>query len=343
MEKSHADKDILSQNMPASNSIEPTESDFDISNVSSNLDHFAHANSFFGGQTMHGWFGRFKNRTPRVLQLLLLYISLGILAGAGGIFFMKFEKQLEQDSLDYKLQIWTNITNEFNATELVEIRDWADNYAQIFTDANKWKLHYSVFFAATTFTTCGFGLQAPVTWFGRLMVVLYGLPAIMIYGVIAKKIGMLCVHFIEVWTKFLGVSSSTWRSHRLKFIGFYFLAGFFMMCGIILHTATDEGFGHGIYNYFHAIYFLYTTTMTIGYGDVMMSGSSKILTVLIGFWLASTLGLAICFAQELGAAAAGDDRGNSSANCDALHIINQDIKNRKLSVLNEAEEDNESQ
>lgn len=182
------------------------------------------------------------------------------------------------------------------------------------------------FFAATTYTTCGFGLQAPATVVGRMFVILYGLPAIMVYGVIAKKIGILCMHFIQVLMIRCGVSKATYVRHRIKFIGFFFFFGFFCMGALIKITATDEGFGHGIYTFFDSIYFLYTTTLTIGYGDVMMSGANPILTVLIALWLASTLGLAICFAQEIGEVLTGGQIDD---------VDMQDMNDGKLSVLQE--------
>jgi len=163
------------------------------------------------------------------------------------------------------------------------------------------------FFAATTFTTCGFGLQAPNTVMGRLFVILYGLPSIMLYGFIAKKVGMLVMYFIRQLCVKCCVSKETYNQNRLKFIGLFFFIGFMAMSFLIFSTAVEGGFGSGIVDaeggtlggIFASIYFLYQTTLTIGYGDVMMSGSNPILTVLIGLWLASTLGLAICFATEV--------------------------------------------
>jgi len=267
---------------------------------------------------------KLKARLPRVIQLFLLYFALGLLAAVGGCIFKFVEYDKEDSELDERLEYWTNLKTNGNFTEAQiqnDVREWADNYAQIFHEANKWEFRYSVFFAATTFTTCGFGLQAPNTVWGRLFVILYGLPAIMIYGVIAKKVGMLCMHFIKQFCTRFCVSVETYKLNRLKFIGFFFLFGFLAMSLLIYYTATDEGFGHGIKGaeggpageIFASVYFLYQTTLTIGYGDVMMSGANPILTVLIGLWLASTLGLAICFAQEVSESLGGHNMGDSNS------------------------------
>jgi len=247
------------------------------------------------------WFQNIRDKIPQGVQLCILYFCLGILAAIGGTIFNSLEYDTEQSELSRKLAIWQDLqqNGDFTEAQLEEIRDWSDNYAQLFTDANKWELHYSAFFAATTYTTVGYGLQAPATIGGKLFVILWGLPAILLYGTIAKKVGTICMYFIHQCTIRCGVSEESYYEHRLKFIGIFYFIGFMAMSTLIWQTATDVGFGHAIYSFGDAVYFLYTTTATIGYGDVMMSGSNPILTVLIGLWLASTLGLAICFAQEM--------------------------------------------
>lgn len=296
---------------------------------------------------------KFKSRTPRVLQLFILYFALGVLSGIGGLFFYYCEYDGQADELKTKKAMWENIEANFDAQGVADAKDWADNYANIFHESNKWTLRYAAFFAATTFTTCGFGLQAPVTWGGRLMVFVYGLPAIMIYGMLAKKIGMLMMYYIEKLCRACGVTAETWARRRLLFIGSFFFVGFLLMAGLIDYTATDEGFGHGITDYGVAFYFLYTTTMTIGYGDVMMSGSNPILTAFIGMWLASTCGLAICFAQELSQAATkpttfhtgsipnhgpSSNRSSEQSSKDILKIIQ--VNKNKLEDLTEIQETN---
>jgi len=104
------------------------------------------------------------------------------------------------------------------------------------------------------------------------------------------------------------ISKETWIKFKLYIIGSVVLIGFFSLAALVFGTATDEGFGHGIYYYGDALYFLWTTTSTIGYGDVMMSGSEPILTVLIGIWLATTCGLIVVFGTELSTATLKDTK-----------------------------------
>lgn len=251
---------------------------------------------------------------PRVVQLFSLYFGLIILAGIGGVIFNMCEYSKEETLLAERNQIWGTINGTFfkpyansthgnitfNATEIAIAKQWGED-SKLYMDNNMWQLRYAAFFAATTFTTTGFGLQAPVTKGGRIMVFLYGLPAIMMYGTIARKIGLLAIHYMKKGS-LLVIDQRKWNEKRLYIIGAAVGMGFMSLAGIIEYTATDEGFGNGIDGYHDALYFLFTTTTTIGYGDVMMSGSNPFLTVLIGIWLATTCGLIIVYSTELGSA-----------------------------------------
>jgi len=302
------ESEIVEASMDGVELVENDDHDEPRASSRDSIDHFINTHkkaraSTIAAQLMNR-FQKMKDKMPVAMQLLLLYLSLGILAGCGGVMFKLFEYETEQDELDRRIAIWQDIQANGNFTEAElavggPVRKWADEYAQLFTDANKWEFRYCVFFAATTFTTCGFGLQAPNTVFGRAMVIFWGLPAIMIYGVMARKIGGLCMYFIQKAVLKSGVSRPQYLKNRLKWISLFFFAGFMGMSMLIWQTATDEGFGEGIYSLFDAIYFLWTTTCTIGYGDVMMSGSNPVLTPLIGLWLACTLGMTICLAQEI--------------------------------------------
>jgi len=74
------------------------------------------------------------------------------------------------------------------------------------------------------------------------------------------------------------------------------------MSYVIYSIRTDEGFGNGIYTYWSALYFLYQTTTTIGLGDIMMSGGSAPVTLLLGAWLASSIGVFVCLLSAIGEA-----------------------------------------
>jgi len=155
------------------------------------------------GEVEATWIANFVNGfvdkfvgLPRIVQLFSLYFGLGILAGIGGMIFKTCEYEHENKLLIERNQIWTWIEGNFTAEEIPTVLQWGE-VAKQYNDNNKWEIHYAAFFAATTFTTTGFGLQAPLTPLGRIMVFIYGLPAIMIYGVVAKKNWTSCYTFYE--------------------------------------------------------------------------------------------------------------------------------------------------
>ena len=77
--------------------------------------------------------------------------------------------------------------------------------SNIHHEMNIWEFRYATFFAVTTFTTIGYGFQAPVTTGGRLFTFLYGLPAICIFVVLVQKIGVILLEMAGYYgAKLLG-------------------------------------------------------------------------------------------------------------------------------------------
>lgn len=229
------------------------------------------------------------------MQLFLLYFCLGILAGIGGFFFCLVEKPAEARVLEQfglaKHAVY-NSTYDFTDEDLGYIEEWS-KVMPMYHNNNKWILRYSAFFAAVTFTTCGYGFQSPATFAGQIMVLLYGLPAIILFTLLAKKIGTLCFHYIQkLYTLCMNVD--TYRAWRV-YILFATITGCAMgMTALVRITAMQSdgtGFGKGIDRFSDAWYFMFQTTLTIGYGDVLMSGGNPIITLFIGLWLASFLGM----------------------------------------------------
>jgi len=257
-------------------------------------------------------------------RMIILYILLLLLSLIGGIIFWLSEYEKEQEFLDYRKEFWTELASKYNETQIQVLSKWADigtEFAE--TDTNKWEKTYSCFFAATTFTTIGFGFQAPVTPGGHWATFLYGLPAIAIYFLLARNIGLLTVSLLEtVLTKTL-ISTETYSKHNNRITMTVTIVAFCLMSFCIYKTATDVGFGHGIYTYWHALYFLFQSTFTIGFGDVMMSGSNMLMTLLLGIWLSTTVGLVIIGLSSL----------NEDLQCTASRQISKKLSRRNDSEL----------
>jgi len=247
---------------------------------------------------------------PRWKQMLVLYAGILLLSGVGGIIFHLCEYSHEADLLNERAEFLSHLeyTYQNNTDQLDMILTWGQEAQEFvypteeFPDGrNKWQFRYACFFAATTFTTNGFGLQATATSGGKIAVLIYGIPAIGAYVWISKSIGYIVLDFFERSISYCGcMTYEFYAKKRLSLIASLALVFSLLMSWVIFSIRTDEGFGNGVYTYFDAFYFLFQTTMTIGYGDVMMSGGSMIGTGLLGCWLATSIGVVFCLLSEIG-------------------------------------------
>jgi len=243
-----------------------------------------------------------------ITKIGLAYLTFLVLSLIGGVIFHFCEYANEQERIDINRQVWTKIqeTLNHNQEDLELVRKYSE-YSDKLVEVNKWEWRYSCFFAATIFTTTGYGLQAATTIPGKISVVLFAVFAIPLYGIIARKIGLVFMVALEfIWLRILNCiyknkAEEIWERRKFSLIGFSVLSMCFLLSLIIYSTAEEEGFGQGINTFWDALYFLWITTSTIGFGDVMMSGSAPFLTALIGLWMAATCGLLICFITALGA------------------------------------------
>eukprot|EP01084_Bolivina_argentea_P110980 198109_1 len=62
---------------------------------------------------------------------------------------------------------------------------------------NRWALEKATFFAFTTASTIGYGYTTPGTTWGRISTFLYGLPAIVLFGLSMVQIGHAIVSKID--------------------------------------------------------------------------------------------------------------------------------------------------
>lgn len=250
---------------------------------------------------------------PPWQQLCLLYMALLILSGVGGVIFYMAEFSTEENLINHHFEYREQLIQKYsNISTLIEgvsqldmIDEWASEAEEfVYEDPpiNKWEFRYASFFAATTYTTTGFGLQYPKTDTGKIIVLIYAFPSFLSYVYISKSIGLnvlsLCASAVR---RFGCISEEFYQNKRLSIVGLVTSIIFFGMAYVIYAIRTDEGFGNGIDTYGVALYFLFQTTMTIGYGDVMMSGSSAPVTMILGCWLATSIGVFVCLLSEIGA------------------------------------------
>lgn len=65
------------------------------------------------------------------------------------------------------------------------------------------------------------------------------------------------------------------------------------MSAIIYLTRNNDGIGKGIHTYGDAAYFTITTTMTLGYGDVMITGKNSVLHCILLFYCSLVFGVGL--------------------------------------------------
>lgn len=232
-------------------------------------------------------------RLPDLAKLCILYFSMGMLAATGAFLF----KWSEYDEMEKNITAYNHLRDQRDAmftTEQLEILEEWDKISHNYSDNNMWTLRYAVFFATTIFTTIGFGFQYPKTPGGYALCIIYGIPSIMIYGYLAQLIGGIWIKSIDdIFQHRLKIPKKVWNKY---YILIYFTI-LLSICSVIVYiiqiTAQEDGFGTGIHNFWTALYFIWSATSTIGYGDVMMSGSNPITTTLLGLWIASFNGMCL--------------------------------------------------
>lgn len=143
-----------------------------------------------------------------------------------------------------------------------------------------WSFSNSLFFATTVVTTIGYGNMAPVTACGRMFCVIYALIGIPLTLMLLAVVGNHIVHYLN--------KACTWLVNRIRAynanyefesaddqinapvwvalpIIFVFLAVMsFMYCAL-------EGWDFGT-----ALYFIFITFTTIGFGDIVPKSSAGI-------------------------------------------------------------------
>lgn len=243
------------------------------------------------------WIARRYNKCNVLGKLSMLYFGILILAGVGGVIFNLAEYNNEEKELVKWHQQHQNLTNYFNQTELEFIHGPWHNVSETYHVKNMWEFQYSAFFASTTFTTIGFGFQAPQTTAGRAFTFFWGLPAILTYGCLASTIGRILIAAVQtLFINYFKLDKDQWKQHRCKIYFIIITTLFFSLAYVIFATFTDDdGFGKNINSYGHAVYFLFQISSTIGFGDVMMSSKHVALSGLIAIWMGSFLGMGLEF------------------------------------------------
>ena len=152
-----------------------------------------------------------------------------------------------------------SMTNSFEASCFS-----TDNYA------NSWTLKNSMFFSLTIITTIGYGSKTPWSPLGKLLVVPYAIVGFSLFGclviALTKRFRVLTddfAHFLIIITpgiKNNRTRSNVVRKYKNELVSICVVISELFIPAVIFVIVED-------WNFLEAIYYVFVTTSTIGFGD----------------------------------------------------------------------------
>ena len=229
----------------------------------------------------------FRSECP-VISIFVLYTFLTFLfAGIGGVLFHVCEFDHEDTQILQKRELYDQLStalksvNESYIAKLDQILEMCE----IPTDLNKnrWELQKSIFFAFTTASTIGYGYTTPSTFMGKACTFLYGLPAIIIFGLAMIQIGHAIVNKIDK-----GASDSyigqiwIYNCKNCSFCTCLYntcckncsielqrtICIFILLSGLVCLSAWSMEDIESDWSFVDGMYFMWISISTIGYGDL---------------------------------------------------------------------------
>ncbi|XGW04334.1 hypothetical protein V3C99_015472 [Haemonchus contortus] len=116
-----------------------------------------------------------------------------------------------------------------------------------------WTMDSAVLFTATTLVPVGFGLVTPLTWWGRLFLIIYAVFGIPLALVTISDIGKFCC---DSAFKFFRESTVMFMAVLVILLLLYPFVG-----GVCIHKVSHLSL-------FDSIYYCCITILTVGYGDI---------------------------------------------------------------------------
>ncbi|CAJ0589486.1 unnamed protein product [Cylicocyclus nassatus] len=118
---------------------------------------------------------------------------------------------------------------------------------------NLWTMDSSVLFTATTMVPVGFGLITPLTWAGRIFLIVYAIVGLPLALVTISDIGKF---FCDVIFKLFRESTTSFMVVLLLLLVLYPVIG-----GLCIHNVSKLSL-------FDSVYYCCITILTVGFGDI---------------------------------------------------------------------------
>ncbi|KAK3094199.1 hypothetical protein FSP39_025355 [Pinctada imbricata] len=147
-----------------------------------------------------------------------------------------------------------------------------------------WNFYNSIFFSMTVVSTIGNGRLAPVTFEGRLFVVLYALIGIPLFGIMLMGIGSKIAILMDKLNAKVCCPQRRRIERVLKTSGVVFVGLAFFLCvpAVAIMFIEKWTFGEGFY-------FSFVTLSTIGFGDFMIGTKEReyqgVYMILSALWI----------------------------------------------------------
>lgn len=211
-----------------------------------------------------------------VCQMACLIVAQFVFLMSGAAVFMWLERDTAQKGYRETLETLTEVRKTLKLTpHEEEVLQEAFGKGFSFSDEklpptaeHAWDFISTLYFSITSTTTIGYGHSSPETTSGQVFCILFSLMGIPLHMVTLGSIGK---HLSSLVSRFLDWSAERYivKGQGRKDIGTFLVTSSLLILFVIF-SAGSVRLVMGDVSYVEAIYFIYVTISTIGFGDFVI-------------------------------------------------------------------------
>ncbi|XP_071949956.1 potassium channel subfamily K member 13-like [Antedon mediterranea] len=199
----------------------------------------------------------------------------------------KNERLNYTDTIDRFLEkyVATGLVNETELERLLQKNEYASKKGLVDSKRPRWDFPGSFYFVGTVVTTIGFGMTTPSTVFGKVALIIYGVPGcaamILFFNLFLERLITFMAFLmkdchrrkVEKRRKTRGIPVGDGHPDDYEQVDNWKPSVFWVMLYLLIAASIIAGcasamFSHGEkWSYFDSIYFCFVTFSTIGLGD----------------------------------------------------------------------------